>query len=350
MSIIYAVYGASGEYVIDAGVSLIMPGAFANNDITSITIPKRLEVVGDFMFMNCEKLTTVIIEDSITSIGQYAFYNTGISEINIPTSVTKVGDYAFADCDALDNVFIHADLIKFGNYVFAYCDNLANFTFEESTKTTTIGTHFFYNCPKITEVILPSRLNITKEEATALATTYMVSIPGYMFAGTGIVHAVIPANITYYHTAGVFANCKSLETVTFENTAPSSYAAFTKTWFVGCDNLTDAYLSTVSNYMAYALEMAYCMGLPNIHIGAISEDVPALNTTARITYAGDLTIIFDTNTWEEIVDYLAAVTKVWACEVYDMDGNQLHCSESNGGVGYVTNAAGEVIWTAEADA
>ncbi len=350
MSIIYAVYGASGEYVIDAGISLIMPGAFANNDITSITIPKRLEVVGDFMFMNCEKLTTVIIEDSITSIGQYAFYNTGITEINIPTSVTKVGDYAFADCDALDNVFIHGLLTKFGNYVFAYCDTLSNFTFEETTKTTTIGTHFFYNCPNIKEVILPSKINISSEEADELGSIYMVSIPGYMFAGTGIVHAVIPATITYYHTAGVFADCKSLESVTFENTAPSSYADFTKTWFVGCDNLSDAYLSTISNYMAYALEMAYTMGLPNIHIGAISEDVPALNTTARITYAGDLTIYFDSNTWEEVVDYLAAVTKVWACEIYDKDGNQLHCSETNGSVGYVTDAAGNVIWTAEADA
>ena len=347
MSIIYAVYGASGAYVIDDGITLIMPGAFANNDITSITIPKRLETIGDFMFMNCEKLTSVTIEEDITAIGQYAFYNTGIANINIPATVTKVGDYAFAECDALNNVVIPATLTTFGNYVFAYCDALTELTFEESTKTTTIGTHFFYNCPGISKVILPSKINISSQEASDLVTSYRVSIPSYMFAGTSIVHAVIPANITYYHTNGVFADCKSLETVTFENTAPNSYADFSKTWFVGCDKLRDAYIPTLSNYMAYPLEMAYTMGLPNFHINAISEDVPTLNTTARLSYAGDLTIYFDTNTWEEVVAYLANVTKPWDCTIYDKDGNQLHCSEDNGSIAKVTNAKGEVIWTAE---
>ena len=348
-SIIYAVYGASGDYVIDDGISIIMPGAFANNDITSITIPKRLDTVGDFMFMNCEKLATVVIEDGITSIGQYAFYNTAISAIEFPATVTKAGDYAFAECDALNNVFIPATLKTFGNYAFAYCDTLADFTFEESTVTFIIGTHFFYNCPGITEVILPAKINISPDEASALGTSYRVSIPSYMFAGTSITHAVIPEAITYHHTNGVFADCKNLETVTFLNTAPNSYADFSKTWFTGCDKLRDAYISCLSNYMAYPLEMAYTMGLPNIHIGGISEDAPTLNTTARLSYAGDLTIIFDTNTWEEVVAYLANVTKHWDCAVYDKDGNQLHCSEDNGSIAKVTDAQGNVIWTAETE-
>ena len=347
-SIIYAVFGASGDYVIDEGISLIMPGAFANNDITSITIPKRFETVADFMFMNCESLTSVTIEEGITSIGQYAFYNTGLTAINIPTTVTSVGDYAFANSANINNVSIPATVTTFGNYVFANCATLSNFVFEESTKTTVIGTHFFYNCPNITEVILPTKINITTEDGTASGSysSYKTSIPSYMFAKTGIVNAVIPESVTYFQTAGVFADCKSLETVTYCYEAKNTYADFSKTWFVGCDNFKDAYIESLTDKMCYVLELAYTAGLPNLHIGSIAEEL-VLNGTARFSYAGDLTIYFDGNTWEEIAAYMSVVTKPWDCTIYDKDGNQLHCSEDNGSIAYVTNAEGTVIWTAE---
>lgn len=63
-------------------------------------------------------------------------------------------------------------------------------------------------------------------------------MPAYMFAGTGIVDAVIPASVTYLEADGVFANCADLETVTFQ-AATLTYTYLGNYLFYNCDSLVD---------------------------------------------------------------------------------------------------------------
>jgi hypothetical protein len=75
----------------------------------------------------------------------------------------------------------------------------------------------------MTELILPAQVN---------------NIPAYMFANTGIVNLVIPAQITMLTGEGVFANCKQLETVTFANKTYAG-AGFGSRFFYGCSKLKE---------------------------------------------------------------------------------------------------------------
>ena len=53
-------------------------------------------------FENCDSLTSVIIGDSVTSIGKYAFYNCdSLSSVTIGDSVTSIGTGPFAGCSSL---------------------------------------------------------------------------------------------------------------------------------------------------------------------------------------------------------------------------------------------------------
>ncbi|MBE6851735.1 MAG: hypothetical protein E7504_08450 [Ruminococcus sp.] len=71
-----------GEAIIPEGTKAIDQYAFADTDITHITIPEGVEVIDESVFSNCTSLTT----------------------INLPTTLKQVKDWAFNDCEALTTI------------------------------------------------------------------------------------------------------------------------------------------------------------------------------------------------------------------------------------------------------
>ena len=59
VTVLYAVYGATGEYTINANLISVEAGALAGNGITSVTFPRGTEKIANALFMNCESLTDV---------------------------------------------------------------------------------------------------------------------------------------------------------------------------------------------------------------------------------------------------------------------------------------------------
>ena len=67
--------------------------------ITSVIIPDTVISIGNYAFYG-NKLTSVIIPNSVTSIGNSAFENNQLTNIIIPTSVTSIGEGAFLKNDS----------------------------------------------------------------------------------------------------------------------------------------------------------------------------------------------------------------------------------------------------------
>jgi hypothetical protein len=54
-------------------------------------------------------MTSFIIPNSLTSIGDYTFaYSTSLTSIIIPESVTSIGQWSFLGCSGLTNVYCYA--------------------------------------------------------------------------------------------------------------------------------------------------------------------------------------------------------------------------------------------------
>lgn len=73
----------------------------------------------------CEEITSIIIEDGITRIGEYAFYYCeNVATVTMTNSVTEIGDNAFLSCESLAEIQLPTNLETIGKRSFANCKNI----------------------------------------------------------------------------------------------------------------------------------------------------------------------------------------------------------------------------------
>ena len=115
-----------GGYSVKEGTRIICNKAFSTcTSLTSIVIPNSVVSIGDGAFSRCSSLSNIVIPDSVTAIGNFAFWGcSSLSNIVIPDSVTAIGDYAFYYC-SLSNIVIPDSVTAIGICAFPYfCDTI----------------------------------------------------------------------------------------------------------------------------------------------------------------------------------------------------------------------------------
>ena len=113
-------------YSVKEGTRIICNYAFSTcTSLTSIVIPNSVVSIGDGAFSDCSSLSNIVIPDSVTAIGNFAFWGcSSLSNIVIPDSVTAIGDYAFYYC-SLSNIVIPDSVTAIGICAFPYfCDTI----------------------------------------------------------------------------------------------------------------------------------------------------------------------------------------------------------------------------------
>lgn len=105
--------------IIENSVTSIGSCAFDGcTSLTSVTIPNSVTSIGDNAFHGCTSLTSVTIPNSVTSIGIYTFRGcTSLTSVTVPDSVTSIGDYAFEDCTGLTSIIVLTPDCEFGSHI-----------------------------------------------------------------------------------------------------------------------------------------------------------------------------------------------------------------------------------------
>ena len=106
-------------------------------------------------FSECDFIESIIIPDSILSIGDYAFSHCdSLTSIEIPDSVTQIGAGAFYDCSSLKSIALPNGITKLEQVLFDNCISLTDIIIPDGVKS--IEWQAFYNCSSLTSINIPN--------------------------------------------------------------------------------------------------------------------------------------------------------------------------------------------------
>ena len=157
--------GAVNQWAeIDFSIAIGAPTQFAgdlyiNGDLlttANITVTK----ISDWAFTGCKSLTSVVIGNSVQSIGANAFANCsslGVEYDNAYYIGTTANPYKVlvrAKATDITSVALHEDTEIIGGMAFNNCMNLQNVQLNE--KLTVVGYGAFGNCQAIRELYIPA--------------------------------------------------------------------------------------------------------------------------------------------------------------------------------------------------
>lgn len=261
----------------------------AAKEDASYTIPDGVELVSQFAFSMCNKLTNVIVSSGVRTIDWNAFNgSTSLQSVNIQSGVITMGSNVFKNCTNLTSVTIPPSVTDIGYGVFdgtalysdennwdngvLYIDNCVieaksdvlsgTYTIKEGTRV--ITDNAFSDCSKLTDISIPSTVksmgagvfgncsslkSISIPEGVTALGSYIFSecgslknvtlpenlesISSYAFYGcNSIEHINMPLSVTSIGTSA-FYNCSGLESIVI----PYGVTTINSHTFYGCSNL-----------------------------------------------------------------------------------------------------------------
>ena len=214
-----------------------------------LTIPSTIKLNGsdysiigidNMAFKGCNKLTSIILPDNLTTLGEKAFSGcTALSSIILPNEVEQIGDETFSGCSALTSITVNDKLKSIGRAAFENCIALTDIILPDNVKT--VGSSTFKNCEKLSSVILGNSITELGDSTfLGCSTLKNIILPSSLqkigvrsFNGCS---SLINVELGHINSIGdvAFNGCTALTSITFPNnlTSIGNYA------FSGCTELS----------------------------------------------------------------------------------------------------------------
>lgn len=196
--------------IIPDSVKKIGDYAFHDNLISSLVLSNGLTSIGTYAF-NSNQLTSVVIPNSVTSLGSTSFSRNLLTSVNIPSGLTDIGASAFS-YNKITSLVIPSNVVSIGQKAFEHnliadiklpstLKLIGNYAFYDNLLTSvelpdsleSVGSAVFYSNPNIKEIIY--RGNSTTAYYDSWSLTKSTIFKGYL--GTSFEVSVKGQNLTF---------------------------------------------------------------------------------------------------------------------------------------------------------
>ena len=243
--------------VVLCGVCMVPAQVQAVEGLTYEVVDGKATVTGyDGELTGTLDIPATIENYPVTAIAPNAFFGTeGLERVNIPKSVTGIGEYAFGGCPSLTGIFVDSK-----NTAYASDDAGVLMTKDKTqliqapgaitgytmaSTVTTVREGAFYNCRKLTQVTMGSKVSVIED---------------FAFGGTALQTLTLGNTVTKIGDFA-FAYCRDLTQLTLGSklTTIGDYA------FGECYALTQVTIPAAVTQIG-DLAFAYCHSLTGIFV------------------------------------------------------------------------------------
>ena len=205
---------------------------YINDVLVTEAVLTSATKISSYAFYGCNSLTSVVIPDSVTSIGDYAFYGCFIESATLPTtaisSIPKsklkeviitggesLDKNAFRGCESLTSIVVPNSVTSMGDLAFYKCTSL--------TKVNYLGTidswaQIEFGSSSSNPIYYAKNLYINDVLVTEAVLTSATKISSYAFYScTSLTSIVIPDSVTSIGNQA-FYECNKLTTIKYRGT------------------------------------------------------------------------------------------------------------------------------------
>lgn len=228
--------------VLPDSITSIGISAFGNcRNLQSIVLPSGITRINGATFHACRSLTGIVISDSVTTIGEWAFYGcTRLASVSFPLKLQTIESDAFQSCEALKSVELPQGLRTINSYAFMGCHAVQSLIIPDSV--TALGNAVFSTMRSLKQATLGKGITSIPEDTfdfcSALETVTLrgkvTSIGDRAFNECFKLQALILPKSTTSLGANAFRQCTALK----EMILYSSVSSIGEAAFEDCSNLT----------------------------------------------------------------------------------------------------------------
>ena len=275
---------------------------YSKASIVRLEVPNGIVTAGQTCINTSGGYTgikTIVLPETLTTIGAGAFKITTLVSINLPESLTSMANNVFNGCTSLKAITIPSNLETISETTFQSCTALETVDFSNAKSLKTIGSRAFYKTSALKKAILPeglTTLNALVFYNSGVEEVYLPSTLVTISSGTDspfsgctsikIINSKAPVIV-----ANMFNGCTALETLNLENTVSIGSTAFYNTTSLESAILPEG-LKTIG-YQAFKLSGVKEVYLPstlvyeNVDTYVFAECSRLQKVTSKSTFIAD---------------------------------------------------------------